>query len=151
MSYLASELSETVKILKNTAGNGISAKFKISNCQRQKLADVKFQFIYLFYGMFISFILIFLYVSLSSFLMWGAANLCISSLKWHLGEIVYDKEISLYDYCCSRSCLFTEWNLLNNSADWQNNQPTLTGLLLAIITHLASLQSLLIKLNPSKH
>lgn len=59
MSYLASELSKTVQIQKNTTGNGISAKFKISNCELQQLADVKFLFIYLFYGMFTGFILIF--------------------------------------------------------------------------------------------
>lgn len=42
-------------------------------------------------------------------------------------------------------CLQNE-TLLNNSADRQNNQPAFSGLLLAIITQLASLQSLLIKL-----
>lgn len=45
-SYLASEINKSVWIQKNSAGNGISTKFKISKCEWQLLTDVRPLFVF---------------------------------------------------------------------------------------------------------
>lgn len=122
-SYLASEMSKTLWIQKISAGNGISAKFKISNCEWQLLADVRFLFICLFSGMFIGFVLIFFFVCQSfRFSDVRCREFVYQLFKIvtlrHLSEIVYDKGNSVYVYCCCRSCLFTEWNIIKQLR-WQ--------------------------------
>lgn len=93
---------------------------------------------------------LFLYVSLSNFLTWGAENLYTSSLKWqHWGIWVRlymtRKILCMFIAAIDLVCLQSEI-LLNNSGDRQNNQSNLSGLVSTSITHLAFLQSLLIKL-----
>lgn len=91
-----------------------------------------------------------LYVSLSNFLMWGTENLYTSSLKWqHWGIWVRlymtRKILCVLIAAVDLVCLPSEM-LLNNSGGRRSNHSVLSGLALTILIHLASLQSLLIKL-----
>lgn len=97
-SYLASEINKSVWIQKNSAGNGISAKFKISKCEWQLLTDVRFLFIYLFSGIFIGFISIFFCMF---FLFSEVKRICIPSLQ--CGNNV---TISGWDYTWQEKNLF---------------------------------------------
>lgn len=110
-SYLASEINKSVWIQKNSAGNGISTKFKISKCEWQLLTDVRPLFVFWnIYRFHFHLFFFFLYV-LSLFS--GEENLYTISSMWQQCDNLWDDMTRKNSvYCCCRFYLVTEWNVI---------------------------------------
>lgn len=78
-SYLASEINKSVWIQKNSAGNGISTKFKISKCEWQLLTDVRPLFV--FWNIYRFHFHLFFFFFCMFFLFSQVRRICIPSLQ----------------------------------------------------------------------